>query len=168
MTGISMARSTRSGTGLGPGMFRKWRPWCWVMASSSAWLFSRSPILHSIYRAATLKLCTILVDGLIPATYVRSHETNASQRDPFAGPQLGAAEGRTVAARRNPLPPARPHRRGQHSRGRPGSGAAVVRDAEDLAHPAARGAQGAGGRRAGGAFAQSRRAGAGFKRTGPW
>ena len=30
MTGISMARSTRSGTGLGPGMFRKWRPWCLV------------------------------------------------------------------------------------------------------------------------------------------
>jgi hypothetical protein len=28
--------------------------------------------LHSIYRAATLKLCTILVDGLIPATYVPS------------------------------------------------------------------------------------------------
>ena len=37
----------------------------------------------------------------------------------------------------------------------------------DLAHAAARGAQGAGGRRAGRAFAQPRRAGAGFKRTGP-
>ena len=26
MTGMSMARSTRSGTGLGPGICRKWRP----------------------------------------------------------------------------------------------------------------------------------------------
>src|SRR3974390_211742 len=34
MTGMSMARSTRSGTGLGPGIFRKWRPWCLLMESS--------------------------------------------------------------------------------------------------------------------------------------
>jgi hypothetical protein len=35
ITGMSMARSTRSGTGLGPGICKKWRPWCSVMASSS-------------------------------------------------------------------------------------------------------------------------------------
>src|ERR1700733_6239953 len=29
MTCLSMARSTRSGTGLGPGICRKWCPWCW-------------------------------------------------------------------------------------------------------------------------------------------
>src|SRR6266853_4475999 len=34
MTGISMARSTRSGTGLGPGIWRKCRPWCLVMIFS--------------------------------------------------------------------------------------------------------------------------------------
>src|SRR5258707_4526031 len=34
MTGMSMARRTRSGTGLGPGICKKWRPWCWVMDSS--------------------------------------------------------------------------------------------------------------------------------------
>ena len=31
ITGMSMARSTRSGTGLGPGICKKWRPWCSVM-----------------------------------------------------------------------------------------------------------------------------------------
>src|SRR3984893_7477656 len=34
MTGMSMARSTRSGTGLGPGICKKWRPWCLVMVPS--------------------------------------------------------------------------------------------------------------------------------------
>src|SRR5712672_2705018 len=67
MTGISMARSTRSGTGLGPGICRKWRPWCCVTDSSSFWLPN---ILHSIFPTTTHKLCTILVDAFVPTAYV--------------------------------------------------------------------------------------------------
>ena len=37
MTGMSMARRTRSGTGLGPGICRKCRPWCAVMAGIPRW-----------------------------------------------------------------------------------------------------------------------------------
>src|SRR6266704_1749545 len=54
MTGMSMARRTRSGTGLGPGICKKWRPWCCVMNSSS----DLRDILHSIHGASTKILCT--------------------------------------------------------------------------------------------------------------
>src|SRR6266478_4683062 len=63
-----MARSTRSGTGLGPGICRKWRPWCCVTDSSL--VLAGGHILHSIPPTATNKLCTILVDAFPSTAYV--------------------------------------------------------------------------------------------------
>src|SRR5215467_3530730 len=52
MTGMSMARRTRSGTGLGPGMCRKWRPWPMMTSHlpypDQAWY----TILHSFFGLA--------------------------------------------------------------------------------------------------------------------
>ena len=126
MTGMSMARSTRSGTGLGPGMCRKWRPWCWVMASSSAWLVA-VPYCIQFYRTSTYKLCTIF-DRRHPPLSVCSAMKPMIPSDATSTALAAGADsrpGRPVAARRDPDAAARPHRRRQHSRRRPGSGAAA-------------------------------------------
>lgn len=54
MTGMLMARKTRSGTGLGPGICRKWRPWGVLMDSSRDPKFENDGhVLHSFFASAT-------------------------------------------------------------------------------------------------------------------
>jgi hypothetical protein len=69
---MSMARSTRSGTGLGPGICKKWRPWCWLMDFLHPIV---TDILHSIHTAATNKLFTLFGRR----RYAQAHEALDSQ-----------------------------------------------------------------------------------------
>ena len=127
-------------------------------------------LLHSISSGIKLINCVqFSIDDLRFNGYVPSHETHDSQRSCLDGRRRrrGFRPRGPVAARRDPDPAARPHRRGQHSRRRPRSRTPALRDAGHLAHAAARSPEGAGGRRAGRIIAQPRRPRAAIERAGP-
>src|SRR6202030_3032253 len=107
MTGISMARSTRSGTGLGPGMFRKWRPWCMVMDSSL--VLPDEAYCIQFWRHQLLNCVQMGSTETPRLSYVPPHETDDPERYARAGPEPRSLPRRPVIARRDPRPAARPH-----------------------------------------------------------